>query len=153
ALLEAAAEDVAVVNLLACPRELHSSEQGPYHAIPNILAFSGQGPALEWPGHLVIVNTRNYHQGLGSLVLLNCHRIVYPLLSGWDSSAGDWTLADWCDQCHRKGGMVIGEDLFAYPDRHPYGEVLADVISGRIDALQMDGIENAEADRRLKQAP
>ncbi len=153
ALLEAAAEDLAVVNLLACPRELHSSEQGQYHAIPNILAFSGQGPALERPGHIVVVNTKNYHQGLGSLILLNCHRIVYPLMSGWDGPAGGWTLADWCDQCHRKGGLVLGEDLFAYPDSHPQGEVLADVISGRIDGLAMGGIENTDVDHELWQAP
>jgi hypothetical protein len=153
ALLEAAAEDVAVVNLLAWECVLHSAEQGNYRAIPNILAFSGQEPALERDGYMVVVNTMNEHAALGSLLLLNCHRVVYPLSCSRGGSAGDWTLAEWCDQCHRKRGLAIGVDFFAEPDRHSHGEILADVILGKIDALQMDGIENAEADHRLRQAP
>ena len=119
ALLEAAAEDLAVVDLLA--------RETPVHGIPNILAFSGQQPALERPGHLVVVNTLNHHPTLGRLALLNCHRVVYPLTFGGPDGADDWTLADWCDQCHRKGGLVVGHG-------HD-GEILADLILGRIDAL------------------
>jgi hypothetical protein len=152
ALLEAAAEDVAVVNLLALEC-WHTAERGNIGAIPNILEFSGQEPALERPGHMVVVNTLNDHATLGSLLLLNCHRAVYPLSCAWGASSGDWALADWCDQCHRKGGLVIGERFFLDPDTSPSGEVLADVILGKIDALQMDGMENTEADRRLAQAP
>src|SRR5262249_40994757 len=69
ALLEGAAEDVAVVNLLAKEVYLASLKIGAeentdlegraYLAIPNLLAFSGQKPALEMPGHLVAVNTYN----------------------------------------------------------------------------------------------
>jgi hypothetical protein len=69
------------------------------------------------------------------------------------ASAGEWTLADWCDQCHRKGGLVIGNDFFAQPYTPLHREVLADVIRGKIDALQMDGIENAEFDRGLQLTP
>src|SRR5207249_3745535 len=44
ALLEAACEDVAVVNLLA--------RTGPDAMLPsNLITFSGQKPALERPGH------------------------------------------------------------------------------------------------------
>jgi hypothetical protein len=130
ALLEAAAEDVAVVNLLATV--WHDPSRG--HAIPNILAFSGQRPALEMPGHLVVVNTWNRHFGtLGSLALLNCHRVVYPLTFG--ERADNWTLADWCDQCHRKGGLVVWT---AVNDALP-SEPLADLILGKVDAFQMTG--------------
>ncbi len=168
ALLEGAAEDVAVVNLLAQEmdfpaadpqRPLGSLRQTSYPAAPNLLAFSGQRPAVEMPGHMVVVNTLNYHGRLGEfsavpgvlgvLALLNCHRVVYPLRFGghtrivrgrfrqfgWD----DWTLADWCDQCHRKGGLVIGCGPYWNLEGGSYngGETLADLILGKIDALEI----------------
>jgi hypothetical protein len=123
ALLEAAAEDVAVVNLLA--EERHPADGPP--EIPNILAFSGQRPALETPDHLVVVNTMNRHSS-GRLALLNCHRIVYPLTA----EGADWSLADWCDQCHRKGGLVV------WANEGPLdGEALANLREGRIDAVEV----------------
>jgi hypothetical protein len=139
ALLEAAAEDVAVVNLLVwqCP------------SLWNIEAFSGQRPALESPGHLVAVNTTNVHERLGRLLLLNCHRVVYPLAAGGPEEPDDWTMADWCDQCHRKGGLVVGDGFFGNPGKL-YGELPADVILGKVDALEMnDQLENAEINSRL----
>src|SRR5262249_50953085 len=94
ALLEAAAEDVAVVNLLATECSLPTPPGTCVTTIPNILAFSGQQPALETPGHMVVVNTLNSHPFLGSLGLLNCHRVVYPLSFG--GRPGDhWSPADW----------------------------------------------------------
>jgi hypothetical protein len=101
ALLEAAAEDLAVVNLLAMEGE------EPRPVISNILGFSGQRPALETPGHMVVVNTLNQHQSLGRLALLNCHRAVYPLCAGGPWGWENWTLEDWCNQCHRKGGLAV----------------------------------------------
>jgi hypothetical protein len=120
-LLEGAAEDVAVVNLLA----FEESDSVP-DTYPNLIAFSGQKLALEMPGHMVVVNTENRHPMLGSLILLNCHRIVFPLYFGKDFD--NWTLADWCDQCHRKGGLVISRGS---------GEALADLILGKVDAVQI----------------
>jgi hypothetical protein len=159
ALLEGAAEDLAVVNLLAKEVTLlgmthdpgkTSKRRRPLPAVPNLLAFSGQKPALEVPGHLVVVNTQNYHgmvgdvSGdfgvLGELSLLNCHRIVYPLrFGGMRRGIDNWTLADWCDQCHRKGGLVVwsnitwrSEVLDSY-----CGEALADLILGKVDAIEV----------------
>jgi hypothetical protein len=151
ALLEAAAEDVAVVNLLAweCLAWGESGRQHP--AIPNILAFSGQRPALEVPGHLVVVNTMNLHDRLGRLLLLNCHRVVYPLTCGGPGGLDNWSLADWCDQCHRKGGLVIGHNFFGIYPGHPHGELLADLILGKVDALTIGDFENPEADARFQQ--
>ena len=71
ALLEAAAEDLAVVNVLAFEDRRKDQAGEIVPAIPNILDFSGQKPALELPGHLVAVNTHNTHPVLGSLGLLN----------------------------------------------------------------------------------
>jgi hypothetical protein len=132
ALLEAAAEDLAVVNLLACAVEGNSHPP----ALPNLLAFSGQRPALESADPLIVVNTRNEHSVLGRLALLNCHRPVYPLLFGGPKGHDDWTLADWCDQCHRKGGLVVAADFFSQR-RWERGEVIADLILGKIDALDV----------------
>jgi hypothetical protein len=127
ALLEGAAEGLAVVNVLA--EQLGDS-------IPNILEFSGQEPSLEGNGCLVAVNTRNTHPTLGDLLLLNAHRVVFPLTFGGPDGFDDWTLADWCSQCHRKDGLVIGDGLLdsGEPKR---GELLADAILGAVDALQL----------------
>jgi hypothetical protein len=136
ALLEGAGEGLAVVNLLA----LEHRRKGPA-LLPNLLAFSGQQAALQTPECAVVVNTLNQHAALGSLALLNSHRIVYPLSSG-APGPDDWTLADWCDQCHRKGGLVVWT-------RHPGaalldGEIPADFILGKVDALELRGDETPE---------
>jgi hypothetical protein len=123
-LLEAQAEDVAVVNLLA--RATFASSE--VLAIPNIDAFSGQKPCLEVPGHMVVVNTVNWHPVLGELRLLNCHRVVYPLCFGNVHGFNNWTLAAWCDQCHRKGGLVIAD-----PSKQ-----LAEFVHGKADACWCD---------------
>ena len=99
ALLEAAAEDLAVVNVLAFDTLIFDEGGKQCPAIPNILAFSGQQPALEMPGHVVVVNTLNAHPVLGRLALLNCHRAVYPLSFGGPNGWDDWTLDAWSDQC------------------------------------------------------
>jgi hypothetical protein len=138
ALLEAAAEDLAVVNLLAFESDL-PSRTGRHPSISNILAFSGPQPAVERPGHLVVVNTLNTHPVLGMLGLLNAHRVVFPLSFGGRSGLDDWTLADWCDQCHRKGGLVVWaafDHRGATPDSLA-GEALADLILGKIDAVEV----------------
>src|SRR5262249_19450471 len=79
-------------------------------------------------------NTFNHHPTLGHLALLNCHRIVFPLKFGGTDESDDWTLTDWCDQCHRKGGLVVGLNAFkGVLDHHQ--EILADCLLGKIDAL------------------
>lgn len=142
ALLETAAEDLAVVNLLATECQTPGAHGEYYAAIPNILAFSGQRPALEMPGHWVVVNTYNSHPILGSLGLLNCHRIVFPLSFGGAAGKEDWSLADWCDQCHRKSGLVVWTKAL---NKLP-GERLADLILGKIDAFEIDFFKHSPMD-------
>lgn len=137
ALLEAAAEDLAVVELLATDSQVIDVLQQSHPAISNILAFSGQRPALEKAGHLVTVNTHNVHPILGSLALLNSHRAVYPLSSGGDDYLDNWTLDDWCDQCHRKGGLVVWTHVPQERSEFGPGERLADLINGKIDAFEI----------------
>jgi len=144
ALLEAAAEDVAVVNLLCRESPAYGATEK-VRALQNVLAFSGQRPALEKPGHMVVVGSMNLDPTLGRLLLLNCHRVVYPLTFGGPGAFDAWTLADWCDQCHRKAGLVIGEGFFGQAPGNPHGELLADLILGKVDALNYNarGQENA----------
>lgn len=131
ALLEAAGEDVAVVNLLV---HQQAEQSGPVH---NLLAFSGQQPCLQRDGHLVAVNSLNQHAELGSLSLLNCHRPVFPLRTG-DAGLDDWTLADWCDQCHRKKtGLVLWSDEGKGVFERCRSEALADAVLGKIDAFEV----------------
>lgn len=133
ALLEGAAEDVAVVNLLAS--EVADGPAG--GTVPNLAAFSGQKAALERPGYLVAVNTYNRHPVLGGLCLLHCHRPVFPLRFGAPGGTDDWSLADWCGQCHRKGGLVVWPVQGGWPDGAPadFGEALANTILGQVDAF------------------
>lgn len=154
ALLEGAAEDIGVVNILAHAREqTDSTEPGiPFVDYPHLVEFSGQKPLLETTGHMVVVNTLNEHSLLGTLALLNCHRVVYPLRFGRSQNASgqnrydDWTLSDWCDQCHRKAGLVVWADMgdWHMPDQRlwkkdwPGGEALAALILGKIDAVRPD---------------
>lgn len=135
ALLEGAAEDLALVNLLACPVDLPHGSNGHYTAISNMLAFSGQQPALERPGHLVVVNTLNRHETLGELALLHCHRPVFPLIFGPPEGVDDWNLEDWCRQCHRKGGLVIALNYLDQVDKQ--GELLADALLGQLDGINV----------------
>lgn len=136
ALREAEAEDVAVVNLLVGERDLAGNDGQVYPWTPGLSAFSGQGPALERPGHLVAVNTHHVHRALGRLGLLHCHRPVFPLTFGEVSD--DWTLEDWCEQCHRKRGLVTWTDAFRPGAGLIGGEALVQLVLGRVDALEID---------------
>ncbi|HSQ54744.1 MAG TPA: hypothetical protein VLM40_03285, partial [Gemmata sp.] len=136
ALLEAAAEDLDVVNLLATVQLLPSIDGTAYPTAPNLLAFSGQQPALEAAGRAVIVNTLNIHPVLGKVALLNSHRPVFPLTFGGEET-DDWGICDWCDQCHRKGGLVVWVDAFEPAGGLVGGEALVAAILGKVDAIEI----------------
>jgi hypothetical protein len=142
ALLEGQAEDVAVVNLLAKETALKDAFGKTVSAIPNIVAFSGQTFARESSDCGVAVNTQNVHSELGSLGLLHCHRVVYPLTC----DSGDWRLEDWCDQCHRKHGLVVWTNPLHQSADFLYGEPLADAILGKVDAFEVTFWEDSPFD-------
>jgi hypothetical protein len=134
---EAAAEDVDVVNVLARVHYALSAIDGnTYPMLPGMTSFSGQTPALEADGRRVYVNTLNTHRTLGHLGLLHSHRPVYPLAFGGSEGPDDWSLCDWADQCHRKGGQVVWCD--AYREGLPGGEALVALILGKVDAIEFD---------------
>jgi hypothetical protein len=140
--LEGAAEGLDVVNLLAHERPSHGECPA---AFVNLLAFSGAQPALEGPPY-VIVNTCNTHPILGTVALLNCHRVVYPLRFGAPDGLDDWSVAAWCDQCHRKKGLVVWPDLARLTAEHPQGEALAALLLGKIDAFEVCCLADSLAD-------
>ena len=138
AMLEAAAEDLDVVNLLAKPKPFLANDGETYFPAPNLLAFSGQVPALERDGRHVVVNTFNAHPMLGRVSLLNAHRPIFPLSFGAPDATDDWSICDWCDQCHRKTGLVIWADAFRPDGGLPGGEALVAAILGKLDAIEYD---------------
>ncbi len=131
--LEAAAEGLDIVNLLAYELPRHNNQPA---AFVNLLAFSGTRPALEG-SPCVVVNTCNSHPVLGTVALLNCHRVVYPLRFGAPDGLDDWSVSDWCDQCHRKKGLIVWPDLPRMTAEHPQGEALAAVLLSKIDAFEV----------------
>ncbi len=137
ALLQAAAEDVSFVHLLA-------TQLGDYYInVPDLPFGSQQDPAGR---HAVIVGTENRQNVLGHLALLGARRPVVPLASGGapegriGQAVGE-LLADWADRCHAAGGLVVGAHFPL-----PYAEIAADIVAGRIDALEMQcfapGLDN-----------
>lgn len=138
AALEAAAEDVGIVNLLAKVHQQLMNDGNAYSTLTNMTAFSGQSPALEASPQSVVVNTFNMHPALGSLSLLHAHRVVFPLAFGEPFDTDDWSLMDWCDQCHRKKGLVVWANAFHASEGLLGGEALVAAVLGKIDALEFD---------------
>jgi hypothetical protein len=140
AALEAAAEGLQFVNLLASVQTLLSKDANTYVTTPNLTAFSGQVPALSAHGSHVVVNTLNWHPVLGRLALLNSHRTVFPLVFGDPFDSDDWSLVDWCQQCHRKGGLAVWVDAFRPGTGFLGGEALLAAMLGKIDCIELDAI-------------
>lgn len=136
ALIEAAAEDLAVVNLLAHETAVPSQDGETYLSVPHLTAFSGQNTALSNDSAAVAVNTLNIHPVLGSVALLHAHRVVFPLRFGGPDYPDDWSVCDWCDQCHRKKGLTVWVEPFTDGQD---GEALVAAILGKIDAIEYDG--------------
>lgn len=138
ALLEAGAEGLDVVNLLAVPFPVLAHDAETYTTTPNLLAFSGQTAALESDGRQVIVNTLNRHPVLGAVALLHAHRPIYPLTFGGEAT-DDWGVCDWADQCHRKKGLVVWVDAFEPCAGVCGGEALVAAVLGKVDAIEVTG--------------
>lgn len=131
AALEAAAEGLDIVNLLVAEQRFPSLNGTAYRTVPHLAAFSGQTDGV------VSVNTLNVHPVLGSVGLLYSHRPVHPLTFGGEES-DDWSVCDWCDQCHRKGGLTVWVDAFNESVGPPGGEALVAAVLGKIDAIEID---------------
>ncbi|GIW83701.1 MAG: hypothetical protein KatS3mg106_214 [Gemmataceae bacterium] len=141
ALLEAAAEGLDVVQLLARRISFLSQDGHTYDIVPHLAAFSGQQPLLCRPQSRVYVNTLNEHPVLGRLALLHAHRPIFPLTFGEDAG-DDWSLGDWCDQCHRKGGLTVWVDAFEATTMTGLrgGDALLSALLGQLDAIEVSAL-------------
>lgn len=137
ALLQAAAEDVAFVHLLATQWGDHVT------SVTDLPWGSMTDPSGR---HAVVVGTENRQNLLGHVALLGARRPILPMAAGGAPEGrigGALTelLADWADRCHAEGGLVVGAHFPL-----PYAEIATDIVTGRIDAVEMQcfapGLDN-----------
>jgi hypothetical protein len=127
ALLQAAAEDLDIVHLLA-------TQWGDLFTGISDLPWGTTPPVPGRP--IVVMGTENRQNVLGHLALLGARQPTLPLASagppeGRMAGALDVLLADWADRCHAAGGLAVGAHFPL-----PYAEIAADIVTGRIDALE-----------------
>ena len=137
ALLQAAAEDVALVHVLA-------TQLGDQFTSVNDLPWGSMtDPAGR---HAVILGTENRQNMLGHVGLLGARHPVLPLASGGApegriGGAVTELMADWADRCHAQGGLVVAAHFPL-----PFAEIASDIVTGRIDAVEMQcfapGLDN-----------
>jgi hypothetical protein len=129
AILEGQAEGLNLINLLAAQwGELFSNVGDLSH-----------GPLASRDGEMMVwVGTENRQHILGHLALLGGHgRPVFPMSADGpeESTIGAplWnSLAEWADACRKREGLVVAVH-FPYPT----AELAADVVLGKIDAVEL----------------
>ena len=129
--LEAAAEDLHVVNLL-------QMQVG--HLFANIEDFSGR-PSVSADGETIVyVGSENRQGALGHMGLLGLQEPIMPWSTdgagGREGEVGgtiETTLSHWADAAHAQGGLVV------LPHFNPAvnGEAATLIATGRIDAVEM----------------
>jgi hypothetical protein len=129
ALLEAQAEGLNLISLLA-------AQWGGLYTNVGDLPF---GPVVSADrDSMVWVGTENRHHILGHISLMGgLGNPVLPLSidAPHESYFGDilWNnLAEWADACRKQQGLVVSPH-FPYPT----GEVAADIVLGKIDAVEI----------------
>ncbi len=131
ALLQARAEGVAIVNLLA-------TQWGDHHTsvtdLPAAIVADATGE------HLVLMGSENRQTMLGHIGLLGAPDAVLPMASAGPPEArmGDpleWLMAHWADAAHAQGGLAIAVHFPL-----PYAEIAADIVTGRIDAIELQAL-------------
>jgi hypothetical protein len=131
ALLQARAEGVAIVNLLA-------TQWGDHHTslsdLPTAVVADAAGE------HMVVMGSENRQNMLGHIGLLGASDPVLPMASAGSPEArmGDpleWLLRDWADAAHDQGGLAVAVHFPL-----PYAEIAADIVCGRIDAVELQAL-------------
>ncbi len=128
ALLEAQAEGVNLINLLA-------AQIGKYFINVGDLA---QGQLVSGDGEVLIrMGTENREHILGHIGLLGGSAPSFPMSAGGppESSIGDplWsTIAEWADQCQRRDGLTVA---MHFP--YPRGEWATNVVLNKLDAVEL----------------
>jgi hypothetical protein len=131
ALLQARAEGVAIVNLLA-------TQWGDHHT--SITDLPAATVADEAGEHLVVMGSENRQNMLGHIGLLGASDPVLPMASAGPPEAQmgeplEWLMRDWADAAHAQGGLSIAVHFPL-----PYAEIAADIVCGRIDAVELQAL-------------
>ena len=127
--LEAAAEGVDIVNVLAATWGRLNTNFGDFVGAPT---------AGDANRAIVSVGSENRHHFLGHLSLLGTRKLVAPFSTGGPTEAAlgegteDGYLAAWADRARREDGLVV---VPHFPN--PYSEVVAAAILGKIDAVEI----------------
>ena len=131
AIFEARAEGLNFVHILA-------TQLGHYHQNTGDLSY---GTIVDQEHETAVyIGSEQRQPLLGHMSLLNPGRPIHPFGHGGapTSPFGGGlriTMADWADRCRAQGGLVISPH---FP--FPYGEIIADVILGKIDAIEIFGL-------------
>jgi hypothetical protein len=131
ALLQARAEGVAITNLLA-------TQWGDHHTsvsdLPAAVVADRAGR------HLVVMGSENRQNMLGHIGLLGASEAVLPMASAGPPEArmGDpleWLIGDWAEAVRAQDGLSVAVHFPL-----PYAEVAADIVAGRIDAIELQAL-------------
>lgn len=131
ALLQARAEGLAIINLLA-------TQWGDHHT--NVADMPAAVIKDLAGRHLVVMGSENRQNMLGHIGLLGAPAAALPMASGGSPEArlGDplgWLLADWADASHAQRGLALAVHFPL-----PYAEIAADIVAGKIDAVEMQAL-------------
>jgi hypothetical protein len=140
-LLEAKAEGINLVNVLA-------TQWGKLYT--NVADFLAS-PVLDAAGETgVWVGSENRQPLLGHISLLNPGGPLFPFATGGapTSPIGDPVanlMAEWADRCHAGGGIAVSPH---FP--FPYGEIAADIVLDKLDAIEIFGFAAAPDGPRIR---
>ncbi len=131
ALLQARAEGIAIANLLA-------TQWGDHHT--SIADMPVEVVADHAGEHLVVMGSENRQNMLGHIGLLGTSDAILPMASAGAPEARlgdplDRLIGDWADAAHAQSGLVVAVHFPL-----PYAEIAADIVSGRIDAVEMQAL-------------
>lgn len=130
ALLEAQAEGLNLVHVLATQWGRLYTNVGDFLASPLLDHAAEAG---------VWVGSEHRQPLLGHMSLLNPGTALFPFATGGapTSPLGDpvsTLMATWADRCRERGGLVVSPH---FP--FPYGEIAADIVEGKLDAIEIFG--------------
>jgi hypothetical protein len=131
ALLQAQAEGVEVVNLLA-------TQWGDHHT--SIADLPAVAVADRGGRHIVVMGSENRQNMLGHIGLLGASSAVLPMASAGSPEArlGDplgWLIADWADAARAQQGLALAVHFPL-----PYAEVAADIVAGKVEAIELQAL-------------
>jgi hypothetical protein len=127
--LEAAAEDVNVINLLA-------AQWGDLYT--NVGDLTGEVSGSSSAETIVWVGSENRQHFMGHISLMGATGSpIFPMSTSGPTEGyiGDPTvraMSEWADETHEKGGLAL---VPHFP--FPHSEVIAEVVLGKVDGLEI----------------